>query len=151
MSLGHDPSAGGEDLRERPMGDLLKQLGEQTSRLVHQEMELAKAELSAKGKETGAGAGLLTGAGVAGLLALGTLTAFLVLVLDSAMDAKLAALIVALVWAVVAGGLAMAGRNRLRRAAPPVPEQTVETLKEDVQWAKTPTRSAATSSRHAPR
>jgi hypothetical protein len=145
MSLGHDPhTPDREDLRERPMGDLLKQLGEQTSRLVRQEMELAKAEVSHKGKEAGAGAGLLTGAGVAGLLALGTLTAFLVLLLDSFMDATLGAALVALLWAAIAGVLALAGRNRLRRATPPVPEQTIETLKEGVQWAKTPTKSAGT-------
>jgi len=145
MSLGHDSQVPDrEDLRDRPMGDLLRQLGEQMSRLIRQETELAKAEISAKGKEAGAGAGLLAGAGVAGLLALGTLSAFLVLLLDSFMDVKLAAAIVALLWAAVAGALALAGRNRLRRAGPPVPEQTVETLKEDVQWAKTPTKSAGT-------
>jgi hypothetical protein len=72
------------------------------------------------------------------------LTAFLVLLLDSFMDATLGAALVALLWAAIAGVLALAGRNRLRRATPPVPEQTIETLKEDVQWAKTPTKSAGT-------
>lgn len=130
----------GEDLRDRPLAELVKQLADQTSTLVRQELDLAKAEMSQKGKQAGVGAGLLGGAGVAGLLTLGTLTACLVLVLATAMNAWLAALIVGVVWATVAGVLALAGRARLTRAVPPVPEQTVETVKEDVQWAKTQAR-----------
>lgn len=130
----------GEDLRDRPLAELVKQLADQTSTLVRQELDLAKAEMSQKGRQAGVGAGLLGGAGVAGLLTLGTLTACLVLVLATAMNAWLAALIVGVVWATVAGVLALAGRARLTRAVPPVPEQTVETVKEDVQWAKTQAR-----------
>jgi MFS family permease len=134
----------GEDLRERPVGELVKQLADQTSTLVRQEIDLAKAELTQKGREAGKGAGLLAGAAVIGLLAAGALTAFLIMLLDGALANWLAALIVGVVFAAIAGALALAGRNRIRRATPPVPEQTVETVKEDVQWAKTRSGSAQT-------
>jgi hypothetical protein len=81
------------------------------------------------------------GAGVAGLLALGTLTAFAIALMATAMEVWLAALIVTVVWAAVAGVLALMGRTRVQESTPPVP-QTVETIKEDVQWAKTQTPSA---------
>ena len=130
------------DLRERPIGDLLKQLSEETTRLVHQELELAKAELTQKGKQAGIGAGLFGAAGVMGLLAAAALTTCFILLLAMAMPAWLAALIVAVVYAGVAAVLAVRGRDRVKQAVPPVPEQTIETVKEDVQWAKNQTRSA---------
>jgi uncharacterized membrane protein YqjE len=133
-----------EELRERPIGDLVKQLASQTSTLVRQEIDLAKAEMSEKASIAGKGAGLLGGAAVTGLLAAGALTACLILVLSEAMDAWLAALIVAVVMGIVAAALGLAGRNKVREATPPVPEQTVETVKEDVEWAKTRTPSART-------
>ena len=133
-----------DELRERPIGDLLKQLASQTSTLVRQEIELAKAEMSQKAGIAGKGAGLLGGAAVIGLLAGGALTACLILVLSEAMDAWLAALIVAVVFGAVAAALGLAGRNKVRAATPAVPEQTVETVKEDVEWAKTRTPSART-------
>jgi len=131
-----------EELRERPLGDLVKQLAGQTSTLVRQEVDLAKAELAEKGRVAGQGAGLFAGAAVVGLMAAGALTALLILVLDTAMDAWLAALIVTAVLGAVAAVLALQGRNRIRAATPPVPQQTVETVKEDVEWAKTRTPSA---------
>jgi hypothetical protein len=133
-----------EELRERPLGDLVKQLGTQTSTLVRQELDLAKAELSEKGRVAGKGAGLLGGAALVGLMAAGALTATLILALSEAIDAWLAALIVTVVMAALAAVLAIQGRNRIRAATPPVPEQTVETVKEDVEWAKTRTPSART-------
>ena len=133
-----------EELRERPVGDLVKQLAGQTSTLVRQEIDLAKAEMSEKASVAGKGAGLLSGAAVVGLLAAGALTAFLILLLSEAMDAWLAALIVTVVMAAVAAALGLAGRNRIRAATPPVPEQTVETVKEDVEWAKNQKPSART-------
>jgi uncharacterized membrane protein YqjE len=133
-----------EELRERPIGDLVKQLASQTSTLVRQELDLAKAEMSQKAATAGKGAGLLGGAAVTGLLAAGALTACLILVLSEAIDAWLAALIVAVVLGAVAAALGLAGRNKVREATPPVPEQTVETVKEDVEWAKTRTPSART-------
>lgn len=132
------------ELRGTSTGNLVKQLSEQTSTLVRQELDLAKAELTEKGKTAGVGAGMLGGAGVAGLLALGALTATLILVLAEAMDAWVAALLVTVVWAAAAGVLALAGRGRVREGMPPAPEQTVESVKEDVQWAKTQARSGRT-------
>ena len=133
-----------EDLRDRPVGDLVKQLAGQTSTLVRQEIDLAKAEMSQKASTAGKGAGLLGGAAVVGLLAAGSLTACLILALGEVIPDWLAALIVALVMGAVAAVLAMQGRNRIRAATPPVPEQTVETVKEDVEWAKTRTPSGRT-------
>ncbi|MBI5104343.1 MAG: phage holin family protein [Solirubrobacterales bacterium] len=124
------------DLRDRSIGELLKELSTETSTLVRKEMELARAELSEQGKRAGKGAGMLGGAGVAGLLTLMSLTALLILLLDKAMDTALAALIVTVLWGAIAGVLALQGRNKLQEATPPAP-QTVETVKEDVRWAKT--------------
>ncbi|HWH94403.1 MAG TPA: phage holin family protein [Baekduia sp.] len=129
---------GPSDLRDQSIGDLLKQLSQDTSTLVKQEMALARAELAEQGKRAGTGAGILGGATVAGLLALGALTATLIGVLDTAMAFWLAALILTVVWAAVTGVLALQGRSKIKEATPPAP-QTVETVKEDVRWAKTRT------------
>jgi uncharacterized membrane protein YqjE len=128
---------------DRSTGDLLKQLSEQTSALVRQELELAKAEMAEKGKQAGLGAGMFGGAGLFGLLSLIALTACFIVALDHAVSDWLAALIVAAVYAAVAGVFALIGRNKVREAAPAVPEQTVDTLREDVEWAKTQKQSAA--------
>jgi nitrate/nitrite transporter NarK len=119
------------------MGELFKQLSEEMSTLVRQELRLAQAEMTEKGKRAGIGAGIFGGAGLIGVMALGTLTACVVAALAEAMDVWLAALIVTVVYAAIAGVLALQGRERIQQATPPVPEQTVETVKEDVQWAKT--------------
>ena len=132
------------EMRERPIGELVKELAGQTSTLVRQEIQLAQAEISAKGKLAGRGAGMLAGAAIAGLLALIALTAVLIAALDTAMPLWLAALIVTVLWAAIGAGLAARGRKELQQAAPAVPEQTVETVKEDIQWAKTQTGSART-------
>jgi MFS family permease len=132
----------GEDLRERPVGDLVKQLAEQTSTLVRREVDLAKAEMTQKGRQAGKGAGLIGAGAVIGLLAAGAITAFLIMLLDGALANWLSALIVGVVLGAIAAALALTGRNRIRRASPPMPQQTVETVKEDVQWAKTRAGSA---------
>lgn len=139
--MGPDDAPSG--LREQSTGDLIKRLSEQTSALVRQEMELARAELTEKGRQAGAGAGMFGGAGVVGLLALGALTACAILALDLAMATWLAALIVALVEGAIAGVLALRGRERMRRAGPPIPEQAIETTKEDARWVKTRARSGS--------
>jgi uncharacterized membrane protein YqjE len=141
-----DPGNGGahvatDDPRDRGLGELVKDLASQTSTLVRQEIQLAQAEVTQKGKVAGKGAGMLAGAGVAALLGLGALTALLIIVLDSFMPLWLAALIVTLLWFAVAAVLAMSGKKALQAATPPAP-QTVETVKEDIQWAKTQTGSA---------
>jgi uncharacterized membrane protein YqjE len=132
-----------DDMRDRGTGDLVKELSQQVTTLVRQEVELAKAEVGEKGKKAGVGAGLLGGAGVAGLLALGSLTAFLILALDGVLPNWAAALIVAAAWAAVAGVLALRGRDKVQEVGSPAPEKTMETLKEDKEWLKDPTRSAA--------
>ena len=132
----------GRELHEQPVGELLKQLSQETSTLIRQEMALARAELSEKAGEAGKGAGFLGGAGAVGLLGAGALTAGVILLLDLAIAAWLAAVLVGLVYVAVAAFLGLQGRDRMKRATPPVPEQTVETVKEDVEWAKTRARSA---------
>ena len=124
------------DLHDASAADLVKQLSEQTSRLVRQEVELAKVELSEKGKRAGIGAGMFGGAGLFGLYALGALTAAAIAALATAVATWLAALIVAVVWAAVAGVMALTGKKKVQQAVPPVPEDTVESVKEDVQWTK---------------
>jgi uncharacterized membrane protein YqjE len=117
-------------------GELLKRFSEDATTLIRKEVELAKAELAEKGRQAGKGAGMFGGAGLFGVTAFGALTAFLILVLAEAMDAWLAALIVAAVYGAIAAVLALQGKQKMKQAAPPQPEQTVETLKEDVEWAK---------------
>ncbi|MGW3116118.1 phage holin family protein [Streptomyces sp. NPDC001107] len=115
------------------VGELVGQATEQLSRLVRQEVALAKEELSAKGRRAGRGGGLLGAAGAfayAGLLALaGTGVAALSLVLS----VWAAALIVTGVLFVIAGVLAVTGRAQLRRAAPPTPEETLGSVRADVE------------------
>ena len=132
----------GADPRDQPIGELVKQLATQTSTLVRHELDLAKAEMTERGKQIGKGAGILGAAAVVGLLAAGALTACLIAALDLAMATWLAALIVTVVFGAIAAVLAMTGRKKIQEAAPPVPEQTIDSVKEDVQWAKTRTRSA---------
>jgi uncharacterized membrane protein YqjE len=117
-------------------GELLKRFSQDASTLIRQELDLAKAELTEKGKQAGKGAGMFGGAGLFGLGAFGALTAFLILVLAEAMDAWLAALIVTVLWGAIAAVLALQGKHKVEEATPPKPEQTIETLKEDVEWAK---------------
>jgi MFS family permease len=121
---------------QESIAELVKQLSEQTSRLARQEVDLAKAEVTAKGKRAGIGAGMFGGAGLVGLYAVGALVAAAILGLATAVDAWLAALIVAVVLAAIAGILALQGRMKVKQATPPVPEQATESVKEDVQWTK---------------
>jgi uncharacterized membrane protein YqjE len=132
------------DLREHGTGELLKQLSDHTTTLVRQEIELAKAELGEKGKKAGLGAGMFGGAGLLGVFALAALTTCIIVALDSAMPLWLAALIVAVVYGAIGAVLALQGRNKVQEAGPPVPEQATESVKEDVQWAKTQAKSGRT-------
>jgi uncharacterized membrane protein YqjE len=128
---------------DRPVGELMSELATQTSTLVKQELALARAELVEKGRTAGLGAGLIGGGGALALFAFGALTTAVILLLDKAMAAWLAALMVAVVYAAVAAVLALRGRQEIQDSTPPVPEQTIETLKEDVAWAKTRARSGS--------
>jgi uncharacterized membrane protein YqjE len=133
----------GQDLRKQPAGELLKQLASETTTLVRQELELAKAEMREKGRKVGPGIGMWGAAGVVSLAALGALTAFFVLALDGALPNWAAALIVAAVYGAIAAVLYVRGKQRVDEAGSPAPQQTIETLKEDVEWAKHPTKSAS--------
>ena len=132
------------NMRDRGTGELLKELSDHTTTLVRQEIELAKAELAQKGKKAGVGAGMLGGAGLVGVFALAALTTCIIVALDSAMPLWLAALIPAVIYAAVAAVLALQGRDKAQQAGPPVPEQATESVKEDVQWAKTQAKSGRT-------
>jgi uncharacterized membrane protein YqjE len=133
---------GTNDLRERPASELLKQLSDQTTTLVRQEIELAKLEFREKGKKAGIGAGMFGGAGVFGLYAVGALTATIILALATFLPGWVAALIVTVIYGAIAGVLALRGKTQVKEATPPVPEQAVETTKEDVRWVKTRAQSA---------
>jgi hypothetical protein len=124
------------DLRQLPMGELVKQLAEETSTLVRQEIELARAEVTQKGKRAGLGLGELGGAGIVALYAVGALTACLIAALALFVPVWLAALIVAVVYGIIAGVLAMIGRRQLQQSNPTNLERTERTIKEDVEWAK---------------
>jgi MFS family permease len=135
-----NPADTGGNLADASIAELVQQLSEQSSRLAHQEVELAKAELTSKGKRAGIGAGMFGGAAVTGLYSLGALVAAAILGLATTVAGWLAALIVAAVLAVIASVLALLGRAKVQQATPPVPEQAAESVKEDVEWAKTRAR-----------
>jgi uncharacterized membrane protein YqjE len=123
------------DVADRSFGELLGELSSDLSRLVRQEIALAKAETKEEVSKAARGAGLFGGAGAAGFLTLLFGSLALMFALANAMDVGWAALIVAVLWAVVAAVLAVVGRSKIRETNPPL-QQTVETLKEDAQWAK---------------
>ena len=149
----------GETAHDQSIGELVKQLAEETTTLVRQELdlaraeaaragqtvvalakqelELAKAEMAEKGRKAGPGIGMVGAAGAVALLAGGALTAFLILSLDGVMPNWLAALVVAAVYSAIAAGLYFAGKERVQQAGSVVPEKTIDTIKEDVEWAKT--------------
>jgi VIT1/CCC1 family predicted Fe2+/Mn2+ transporter len=132
----------GNELRERPIGEVAKNLTSDLSLLLRQEIELAKAEMAQKGRTAAPGLGMFGGAGVVALCAAGALTAFLVLVFSLFLPDWAAALIVGVAMAAVAFVLIGKGKERIADAGKPVPEQTIETVKEDVEWAKTRASSA---------
>ena len=138
MSTGYEDS---NSKRDESTAELVKDLSREISQLVHQEIALAKAEMTEKGKKAGLGAGMLSGAAVLGFATVGGSMAFFILLLDIWMPAWLAALIVTVVYAAVAGILALRGKERITEAAPPAPERTIESVKEDMQWAKTRAKS----------
>jgi Putative Actinobacterial Holin-X, holin superfamily III len=121
---------------ERSLADLARQLSLQTTQLVRQEVELAKAELRVKGKRAGVGAGLFGGAGVLGFYAFGALTACIIAAIALALDVWLSALIVAVAYGLVAAILALRGKRKVQQATPPVPQAAVQSVKEDVRFTK---------------
>jgi MFS family permease len=138
-------NGGNRDVHELSVGELVQLLTTQVSTLARKEVELAKLELSRKGKAAGIGGGMFGAAGLVAVLGLGALTAALILGLATVIDEGwAAALIVGAVYLALAGVLALAGRARIRNASPLVPEEAAESVKEDVQWVKTRAQSART-------
>jgi hypothetical protein len=131
-----EPGNSGSAVSDRSVPELLRQLSDQTATLVRQELDLAKVEMTEKGKQAGIGAGMFGAAGLVGLYAVGALTAAVILALSLAMSGWVAALIVAALYGAAAGTLALIGKNRVKRGVPPTPEQTVETVREDVAVAR---------------
>lgn len=130
------------ELRDRPLAEVAKNLTSDVSLLVRQEIELAKAEMAQKGRTAAPGIGMFGGAGIVALCAAGALTAFLGLVFSIFLPEWAAALIVGAVLAAVAVVLVRQGKERVAGAGKPIPEQTIETVKEDVEWTKTRASSA---------
>ena len=124
------------DSRDQPIGDLVKQLSEQTATLVRKEMQLAQVELQEKGKRAGLGAGLFGGAGVVAVFGAGTLIAAVVLLLATALAPWISALIVAIVLLAVAGVAGLMGKKQVEQAVPPAPEQAIQSGKRTVDEVK---------------
>ena len=129
----HVVGAGAED--ERSLGQIVGDLSNDLTTLIKQELELARTELKEEAAKAGKGAGMLGGAGVAGLLALILGSFALAYLLDNWMPVELAFLIVTILWAIVGAVLAARGRKELKNANPQLPE-TQQTLKEDAAWAR---------------
>jgi hypothetical protein len=131
-----EPAPPGGDTTDLPIGELLKRASEQTSRLVREELHLAQLEMQQKAKHAGIGAGMLGAAGIVALFGVAVLIAFVVLLLATAMDAWLAALIVAVVLLAVAGGMALAGKQQVAEATPAKPEQAIDSVHDDIDEIK---------------
>ena len=121
---------------EQSVGELVSGIASDLSTLMRQELDLAKVEVKQEVSKAGKAAGMLGGAGLAGWMVALFLSFTLLYLLDSAIDAGWAALIVAVIWAIIGAVLFVIGRNRLK-AVDPTPHRTVETVKEDVEWLKT--------------
>ena len=121
---------------DRPVGELIRELGDRIATLVRQEIALAKAELKEKAKPAAVSVGMFGGTALLGLGAFAAFTTFLIALLALAVDVWAAALIVGIVYGVAAAVLALTGKKKLAEAAPLVPEQTAQTVKEDIEWTK---------------
>lgn len=131
------------ELRERTLPELLRELGDETATLIRQEMALARVELVEKGKSASATVPLFGATAIFGLGAFGAVTTFLIAVLALAMPVWLAALIVTVIYGGIALVAAQTGKKKLQHVGSLVPEQTAETVKEDIEWAKTRAKSGA--------
>jgi uncharacterized membrane protein YqjE len=136
-SVTHDGSysAGPPDVEGRSVGDLLGEVTGDLSKLMRQEVSLAKVEMKEEATRAGKASGLLVGAGLIGYLVLVFLSLALMFALDNVMGLGWAAVLTAVILGIVSAVLFVLGRNKFKQVNPK-PEQTVETLKEDVQWAK---------------
>lgn len=135
--LDHDRGGGaGKESSTAGIGELVAQVSRDVSRLVRDELELAKAELKDKGKEAGIGLGLFGGAGTIAVYGLGALVAAAILGLAAALPAWLAALIVAVVLFAIAAVAALLGKRHVSQATPPIPRQAVDGVQEDLDALK---------------
>src|SRR4051794_6826194 len=141
---GGEPMADGYVTQDgnRSVAELAKDLSQQSSELARKEVELAKAEMAFKAKRLGIGAGAFGAAGLIGLFAFGALTATLILALATAMDGWLAALIITVLYAAIAGVAALLGKRKVDEGTPPVPERAIDTSKEDVEYVKQSAKEA---------
>ncbi|MDQ6849444.1 MAG: phage holin family protein [Actinomycetota bacterium] len=128
----HTPSPS-EESNDPSLGELVSRMSEQTSRLIRDELRLAQAEMTAKAKKAGLGAGLFGGAGLMALYGLGALVAAAILALAGPLKDWLAALIIGGALLVVAGLSAIVGKGQVTQATPPLPEEAVAGIKRDVQ------------------
>lgn len=127
---------------EQSVSDLVRQLSDQTTQLLRAEIELAKAELSVKGKQAGIGAGMFGGAGVFAFYGLGAIVAAAIALLATAVATWLAAVIIAVVLFAIAGVAVLLGKSRMQAAAPLIPERAIETSKIDVEVTKARVKEA---------
>jgi uncharacterized membrane protein YqjE len=126
---------------ERSVGELVQQLSRQTSTLIRQEMRLAQAELQEKGKRAGIGAGMFGGAGLVALYGVGALIAAVIMLVGTALEPWLAAVIVGVVLLAVGGILALVGKGQVDRATPAKPEQAMESVQRDIDEVKARARN----------
>jgi uncharacterized membrane protein YqjE len=125
-----------QELSDRSVGDLVQRLSEQTATLVREELRLGQVELQEKGKRAGVGAGMFGGAGLVALYGAGALVAAAILLIATAVDPWIAAVIVGLALLAVGGLLALMGKKQVDRATPPKPEQAIESIQKDVERVK---------------
>jgi membrane protein len=131
-----DPYISRESPEDASLAELVRRLGDQLSTLIRDELRLAQAELQEKGKKAGIGVGMFGGAGMLVFYGVGLLIAAVTLALALAVEPWLAALIVGVVLLVVAGVLGLLGKQKVQEAIPPVPEETVQNVKEDIAVVK---------------
>lgn len=125
-----------EELSERSVGDLVQQLSQQTAALVRQEMRLAQVELQEKGKRAGIGAGMFGGAGLVALYGVGAVVAAVIMLVATAIEPWVSALIVGVVLLATAGIVALLGRRQVEQATPPKPERAMESMQDDLEHVK---------------
>ena len=126
---------------DKPLGELVQDLSRQTSTLIRQEMRLAQAELTEKGRHAGKGAGMFGGAGLVALYGVGALVAAAILGLATVLEPWIAAAAIGAGLLLIAGILALTGKKELDEAGPPKPEQTLESVHQDVETVKARARS----------
>jgi uncharacterized membrane protein YqjE len=125
-----------EELSERSVGDLVQELSQQTATLVRKEMRLAQVELQEKGKRAGIGAGMFGGAGLVALYGVGAVVAAVIMLVATAIEPWISALLVGVVLLAAGGLLALLGRRQVEQATPPKPERAIESVQHDVEHVK---------------